>query len=303
MINSINSANSTLSTNQPKTIDYEFDARDLPQRADRKPLGRESVVVDNLYITYRVFGGRMGGTADLKPSLLRRALNAGRPSGPITHVEAVRGVSFVAHRGESIGIVGTNGSGKSTLLRAVAGLLPPTKGRVFVSSAPALLGVNAALMPKLTGERNIAVGGLAMGLSAREVKEHTPEVADFAELGEFLYLPMNAYSAGMQSRLRFAISTIVSPDILMIDEALATGDSAFRQKSTTRIEKIREDAGTIFFVSHSLDAIRAMCTRALWLDKGILIMDDDVDMVADQYDNYIRHRDNARAGAKLTEQP
>ncbi len=281
-------------------IDYEIDAEDLPQKAQRTPLGSPSVVVDDLHITYRVFGGRRGGTTSDRPSLLTRAINLGRPdSGPITHVPAVRGVSFVAHRGETIGIVGTNGSGKSTLLRAVAGLLPPTKGRVFVSTEPALLGVNAALLPKLSGERNIMVGGLALGLSAAEVRARTQSVAEFAELGDFLYLPMSAYSSGMASRLRFAISTITKPEILMIDEALATGDASFRKKSTARIEEIRDQAGTVFFVSHSLGSVRAMCTRVLWLDKGQLVADGDVDEVCDAYHEFVQSRGNASAGARL----
>ncbi|ACZ31600.1 ABC transporter related protein [Xylanimonas cellulosilytica DSM 15894] len=281
-------------------IDYEIDAEDLPARSGPRALGSPSVVVDDLHVTYRVFGGRKGGTVDEKPSLLTRAINAGRPKGgPISRVKAVRGVSFVARHGESIGILGTNGSGKSTLLRAVAGLLPPTTGRVFVSSEPALLGVNAALMPKLTGERNIMVGGLALGLNAAEVRERTPEVADFAELGDFLYMPMNAYSSGMASRLRFAISTIKTPDILMIDEALATGDASFRRKSTARIEKIRDNAGTVFFVSHSLGSVRAMCNRALWIEKGELVMDGDVDEVCDAYNAFVKSRKGASAGANL----
>ncbi|HEY0248901.1 MAG TPA: ABC transporter ATP-binding protein [Gryllotalpicola sp.] len=281
-------------------IDYEIDASDLPKRAERRPLGSPSVVVDDVHITYRVFGARRGGTAQTKTPLLNRAINVGRPdTGPITEVRAVRGVSFVAHHGESIGIVGTNGSGKSTLLRAIAGLHPPTKGRVFVSGEPALLGVNAALLPRLTGERNITVGGLALGLSAREVRERTAAVAEFAELGDFLYLPMSSYSSGMGSRLRFAISTMQTPDILMIDEALATGDASFRKKSTARIEEIRDSAGTVFFVSHSLGSVRAMCTRVLWLDKGVLVADGDVDEVCDAYDDFVKGRTNASAGAKL----
>ena len=281
-------------------LDLEFDAENLPEKVQRKAIGNPSVIVDDLHVTYRVFGGRKGGTIDQKPSLLTRAINAGRPQGgPVSHIKAVRGVSFVAHHGESIGIVGTNGSGKSTLLRAVAGLLPPTKGRVYVSSEPALLGVNAALMSQLTGERNIMVGGLALGLNAKEVEERTPAVAEFAELGDFLYLPMSSYSSGMASRLRFAITTIVSPDILMIDEALATGDASFRKKSMDRVEQIRDNAGTVFFVSHSLAAVRSMCTRAIWLDKGTMIMDDDVDVVADAYDEYVRGRSDASAGARL----
>lgn len=281
-------------------IDYEIDAADLPQRIEKRELGAPSVIVDDVHITYRVFGARRGGTTQTKTSLINRAINAGRPdTGPITEVRAVRGISFVAHHGESIGIVGTNGSGKSTLLRAIAGLLPPTKGRVFVSAEPALLGVNAALLPRLTGERNITVGGLALGLSAKEVRERTAQVAEFAELGDFLYLPMSSYSSGMASRLRFAISTMQTPDILMIDEALATGDASFRKKSTERIEEIREHAGTVFFVSHSLGSVRAMCNRVLWIDKGELVADGDVDEVCDAYHEFVQGRTNASAGANL----
>ena len=281
-------------------MDYEIDAADLPKRVVRRPLGSPSVIVDDVHITYRVFGARRGGTTQKKTSLINRAISVGRPdTGPITEVPAVRGVSFVAHHGESIGIVGTNGSGKSTLLRAIAGLLPPTKGRVFVSGEPALLGVNAALLPRLTGERNITIGGLALGLSSKQVRDATPEVAAYAELGDFLYLPMSAYSSGMASRLRFAISTMQTPDILMIDEALATGDASFRKKSTERIEQIRDQAGTVFFVSHSLASVRVMCTRVLWIDKGLLIADGDVDEVCDAYHEFVEGRKDASAGAKL----
>ncbi|MFQ6485750.1 ABC transporter ATP-binding protein [Brachybacterium epidermidis] len=281
-------------------IDFEIDPENLPERAARKPLGRPSVVVDDLHITYRVFGARRGGTTQQRSSLWDKAISLGRPdTGPITEVPAVRGVSFTAHHGESIGILGTNGSGKSTLLRAVAGLLPPTAGRVFTSAEPELLGVNAALLPRLTGERNIMIGGLALGLNAKEVRARVPDVAEFAELGDFLYLPMSSYSSGMASRLRFAISTIRTPEILMIDEALATGDASFRKKSTARIEHIREQAGTVFFVSHSLASVRAMCTRALWIEKGKLVADGDVDEVADAYHAFVEGRTDASSGAKL----
>lgn len=281
-------------------IDYEIDPENLPKRVERQPLGPPSVVVDDLHITYRVFGARRGGTTKERSSLWDKAISLGRPdTGPITEVPAVRGISFVAHHGESIGILGTNGSGKSTLLRAVAGLLPPTSGRVFTSAEPELLGVNAALLPRLTGERNITIGGLALGLNNKEVRKNVPGVSDFAELGDFLYLPMSSYSSGMASRLRFAISTIRTPEILMIDEALATGDASFRKKSTARIEEIRAEAGTVFFVSHSLASVRAMCTRAIWIEKGELVADGDVDAVADAYHDFVEGRTDASSGAKL----
>ena len=189
-------------------IDFEIDPENLPERVDReKPLGAPSVVVDDLHITYRVFGARRSGTTKQRASLWDKMVSIGRPdTGPITEVPAVRGVSFVAHHGESIGILGTNGSGKSTLLRAVAGLLPPSSGRVFTSAEPELLGVNAAMLPRLTGERNIMIGGLALGLSTKEVKENIPGVADFAELGDFMDMPVRSYSSGMKARLAFGMA-------------------------------------------------------------------------------------------------
>src|SRR5690606_28161323 len=173
------------------------------------------------------------------------------------------------------------------LLQAVAGLLPATSGSVYLTGTPSLLGVNAALIKKLSGERNILIGGLALGLSRREIESRFEEIVDFAGIGDFVELPMNTYSSGMAARLRFAISTAAVPDVLMIDEALATGDAAFRQRSKERIEQIRHDAGTVFFVSHSLASVRAMCTRAIWLDKGIIRADGPVDEIADRYAAFV----------------
>jgi len=275
----------------------DIDTSSIPIVKTRKAMGAPTVIVDDVYVTYRVFGGRVGSTTAEKPSLFTRAVQLGRPQGgPITHVNAVQGVSFVAHQGESIGIIGANGSGKSTLLRAVAGVLPPTSGKVYLSGDPALLGVNAALIPALTGYRNIMLGGLAAGLSKKEVERRAPDVEAFAELGDYMQLPMNSYSSGMASRLKFAISTIAMPDILMIDEALATGDAAFQKKSLERIDEVRENAGTVFFVSHSLEAVRKMCTRAIWLNQGKAVMDGPVDEVADAYRDFIEDRGNAATG-------
>jgi len=278
-------------------MSVDIDSSSLPISRPTKELGDPTVIVDDVHVTYRVFGGRVGSTVNDKPSLFTRAVQLGRPqTGPVTHIHAIQGVSFIAHQGESIGIIGANGSGKSTLLRAVAGVLPPTSGKVYIAGEPALLGVNAALIPALTGMRNIMLGGLAAGLSKKEVEARTPEVAEFAELGEYLNLPMNSYSSGMGSRLKFAISTISMPDILMIDEALATGDAAFQKKSLERIDQVRENAGTVFFVSHSLTAVRKMCSRAIWLNKGLVEMDGDVDTVADAYSDFIENRGNAATG-------
>src|SRR5690625_3525622 len=190
-----------------------------------------------------------------------------------------------------------NGAGKSTLLRAVAGLMPVSSGDVYVSGSSALLGVHAALIKSLTGERNIMIGGLALGLTKAEVQERYDEIVEFAGLQDFVHLPMKAYSSGMSARLRFAISTAAVPDILMIDEALATGDAEFKKRSEERIEEIRESAGTVFLVSHSDSTIRQVCDRALWLERGELVMDGPVDEVCDAYQE-MRERVAKRRRAK-----
>src|SRR5690606_26139569 len=226
---------------------------------------------------------------EVKVPFWRKLLQAGRRHvGAVSEVHAVRGVSFTVRHGESVGIVGINGSGKSTMLRAIAGLIPPRSGSVHVSGEPSLLGVNAALMPQLSGERNIMIGGLALGLTPRQVEEKFDEVVEFAGIGDFVYLPMKTYSSGMGARLRFAISSAASPDILMIDEALATGDAAFKERSKARIEEVRARAGTIFLVSHSISTIEAMCTRVLWVHEGKLVMDGPTHEVAERYKEYVR---------------
>ncbi|MEU4418823.1 ABC transporter ATP-binding protein, partial [Nocardia salmonicida] len=220
--------------------------------------------MDDVHISYKTFGGRRleGGQA--------RARDLRRHVGAVDVVHAVRGVSFMAHHGESIGVIGHNGSGKSTLLKAITGALPLRSGRIWTDGTASLLGVNAALMPALTGERNIVLGGLALGLTRAQIEERFDEVVDFAGIGDFLELPMKAYSSGMGSRLRFAISSAAQPDILLIDEALATGDSQFRARSEKRIDEIRSRAGTVLLVSHSLSTVAQMCDRVIWIDHGRL---------------------------------
>ena len=253
-------------------------------------MGNPVLVVDNVHIIYRVIGTKkQGAKTATQPSLVQKVLNKARgTASKVTEVHAVRGISFVAYHGESIGLIGVNGSGKSTLLRAVAGLIPPVAGSVWAAGNPALLGVNAALMPTLTGERNIYLGGLALGMTTKQVEEQFDAIVDFADIGEFVYLPMSTYSSGMAARLRFAISTIASPDILMIDEALATGDAAFKQRSKERIAELRRNAGTIFLVSHDIDNIRTMTNRSLWVHQGKLIMDGPTPAVCDEYEAYTK---------------
>lgn len=247
--------------------------------------GREpTVIVDDLHVVYRVYGGGAGrGSAT---AALNRLLRRKAPRG-VREVHAVKGVSFTAYRGEAIGLIGSNGSGKSTLLRAVAGLLPAERGKVYTDGQPSLLGVNAALMNDLTGERNVILGGLAMGMSREEIKARYQEIVDFSGIndkGDFITLPMRTYSSGMAARLRFSIAAAKDHDVLMIDEALATGDKKFQKRSEARIRELRKEAGTVFLVSHNNKSIRTTCNRVLWLEKGELLMDGPTEEVLKAYE-------------------
>ena len=190
------------------------------------------MVVDDLHVVYRVYGaGGDKGTA--ATALMRVIKRQRRPS--VREVHAIRGISFVINHGDAVGIIGRNGSGKSTLLQAIAGLLPPEQGCVYTSGQAALLGVNAALLDDLTGERNVVLGCLAMGMTPQETKDRYQSIVDFSGVGNFIDYPMRTYSTGMAQRLRFSIASAKNHEILMIDEALATGDANFRAKSHERI--------------------------------------------------------------------
>jgi teichoic acid transport system ATP-binding protein len=198
-------------------------------------------------------------------------------------VHALKGVSFAAFQGESIGVIGRNGSGKSTLFRTIAGLMPATEGQVWAESRPALLGVNAALLNELSGDKNVRLGGLALGFTPAEVKERYDSIVDFADLRDFIQFPMRTYSSGMSARLRFAIAASKNHSILLVDEALSVGDNAFRVKSEKRIREMRDNAGTVLIVSHSMRSILESCTRVVWIDRGVLRMNGDPQEVVDAY--------------------
>ena len=198
-------------------------------------------------------------------------------------VDALRKISFVAEKGESIGIIGRNGSGKSTLLRIIGGSESPTSGSVYVSDQPTLLGVSPALQSWLTGEQNAYLGLLAMGVSPKQARAMVPEIIEWTELGEAATRPMGTYSSGMGSKLSFAISTAISPEILLVDEALSTGDSAFGAKAQERMKSLLGQAGNIFLVSHALPVIKENCSRCIWIHQGDMIADGPTEEVAAQY--------------------
>lgn len=196
---------------------------------------------------------------------------------------ALRNVSFSCHQGEFIGLVGRNGSGKSSLLRTIAGVESPTRGTVYASSTPTLIGVNAVLIQSLSGSENITLGCLAMGMSPEEVEEVRPHIEELAALGTAIDRPMESYSSGMSARLTFAISRAARPEILLVDEALSTGDATFTERSRRAMDEMLDQAGTIFLVSHAAQTIEELCTRAIWMEQGRLVMDGPAREVARRY--------------------
>jgi teichoic acid transport system ATP-binding protein len=239
------------------------------------------VVVDDLHIVYRVYGA--GGDHGTAAAALLRILGR-KTRGSIREVHAIRGITFVAYKGDAVGVIGRNGSGKSTLLRAIAGLLPAEQGNLYTTGEASLLGVNAALLDDLTGERNVILGCLAMGMTKQEAREKYQSIVDFSGVGEFIDLPMKTYSTGMGSRLRFAIAASKSHDILLVDEALATGDAEFRVKSHARIEELRQEAGTVFLVAHNLEEVELTCNRVIWMERGRIVeQGEDVIGIIDRY--------------------
>ncbi|NWN89645.1 MAG: ABC transporter ATP-binding protein [Micrococcaceae bacterium] len=195
----------------------------------------------------------------------------------------LKDISFAAREKDFIGIIGRNGSGKSTLLRVLAGLETPTSGQVFASDKPQLLGVNAALMPTLTGNENVMLGLLAMGYTPAEAEEIRPRVIDLAQIGDAIYAPMKTYSSGMGARLRFAISVAAAPRILMVDEALATGDATFQERSKQAMNSMIKETGTVFLVNHSRSAIESMCNRVIWLEEGEIVSDGSPKLKMEQF--------------------
>ncbi len=184
-------------------------------------------------------------------------------------VQAVRGVSFQLRRGERLGLIGHNGAGKTTLLRTLAGIYEPVIGQVRVrGSICALLDINLGMNPEMTGRENIVLRGLTNGLSRAEIQHLEADVQEFAELGEFLDLPLRFYSSGMIVRLGFALATAIRPQVLLMDEWILAGDAAFMEKAKTRLESMVRGADVLVLSSHSPQVIQDWCTRVIWMDQG-----------------------------------
>ena len=197
---------------------------------------------------------------------------------------ALENVTFDVKRGEIFGVIGRNGAGKSTLLKVVSGIYKPTSGKTVSAGRIApMLELGSGFDMELSGHDNIFLNGAILGFSEEFLKRKYDEIVAFSELGEFIHQPIKTYSSGMMMRLAFSVATIVEPEILIVDEILAVGDASFQQKSRARMLELMQGGTTVLFVSHSIDQIREMCDRVLWLDHGQVKMLGDTQTVCDAY--------------------
>lgn len=241
-----------------------------------------AVIVDHATVRFNMASERIDNLKEYFIKLVKRELM-------FKEFLAVKDVSFKVRKGESWGIIGTNGSGKSTLLKLICGILKPYEGNVTIKGSIApLIELGAGFDGDLTARENIFLNGAVLGYDRGFMQNHFNEIVEFAELQDFLDMPLKNYSSGMSARLGFAIATIVRPDILICDEVLAVGDYAFQQKCEKRMNEMRECGTTLLFVSHSIDSVKEVCEYALWIDKGVAKMSGKVDAVCDAYMKYLQ---------------
>jgi ABC-type polysaccharide/polyol phosphate transport system ATPase subunit len=227
------------------------------------------ISLENVTQRFRVIHERPDTLRELFSKFLRKGIS-------YHDLDAVRDVSLEVPKGQMLALIGRNGSGKSTLLKIIAGVFRPTSGRVHVEGSIApLIELGAGFHYELTGRENILLNGLLMGYSKEEMRKREQSIIDFAEIADFIDAPIKQYSSGMHTRLAFAVATEVDPEILILDEILAVGDTAFQEKCFARIQDFRRAGKTILFVSHAMALVTRFCDRAILLDKGSVIADGD----------------------------
>lgn len=247
----------------------------------------EVIRVDHVYKQYRqaTYNLSLRHEADIA---LKRILGRYVQHKPAPPFYALQDVTFSVHKGEAVGIVGRNGAGKTTLLRVLAGVTKPTTGTVQVNGRFAtLIGLNAGFNYDMSGRKNIYLNAAIFGTHPRETAALEQQIVDFADIGDFIDLPVKVYSSGMQARLGFSIAIHIMPEIIFLDEVLAVGDQAFVQKCTERILRFKAENRTLVVVSHALSWIEKLCQRVIWLEKGVVRMDGPLKEVIECYQQAI----------------
>jgi lipopolysaccharide transport system ATP-binding protein len=243
-----------------------------------------SIVLNDVDLTFRI---RQQRQITIKEYLLKRMFDKKR--NPLFEVRALQGINVEIGDGERVAILGANGSGKSTLLRLMAGVYHPNAGtRAVQGKVSSLFDLTLGFEMEANGWKNIRYRGYLQGESAEKLRNNTPDIAAFSELGDFLSIPMRFYSSGMLVRLAFSAATTIEPEILLIDEVLGAGDMAFQQKAQKRMHKMMEKARILVVVSHDMSVLPRLCDRALWLEKGRLRADGPVDEVIEAYIDHVQ---------------
>ena len=233
-----------------------------------------AIDINDVHLTYKT----------IRPFSIRQTLFSLKKV-KVSKYEALRGVSFNVKKGEIVGLIGKNGSGKSTLLRAVAGIFSPDSGNIDTfDNTVSLLSIGVGFQKSLSGRENIILSGMLMGFSEEYMRAISPKIIEFSELNDFINMPVQTYSSGMYSKLSFSITAILETDIILVDEVLSVGDAKFKKKSYRKMKNlILDEAKTVIIVSHSMDTIRKLCNRVVWLDDGKIVMDGEVAEVTAKY--------------------
>lgn len=247
----------------------------------------ESVIIKNLTKEYKVFRNNKERLKDLFI-----------PKNKTKRFYALKDITLTANEGDIIGLVGINGSGKSTLSNIIGGSVPQSEGYIKKNGEVNVIAISSGLNTQLSGIDNIEYKMLLLGFSKKEIKELTPKIIEFSELGEFIYQPVKKYSSGMKSKLGFAINVTVNPDILVIDEALSVGDQTFTKKSLDKMYEFKETGKTIFFVSHNIGQVRDFCSKIAWIEGGILKEFGSTEDVLPKYEEFLKEFNKKSANEK-----
>ncbi len=241
-----------------------------------------AIEVEGLSVSYRA-------AIEHKQTLKSALVRFGRRQRSIEFIEALQGIDFKVERQSLLGVIGANGAGKSTMLRTVAGILPPTTGKVTVRGrTTTLLATGVGFNGQLSGRENITLGGLAIGLRPDEIEEQIDQVIEFASIGKFIDMPTKVYSSGMFGRLAFSVAVHMKPEILLVDEALSAGDAAFREKASAKMSSLLEEAEAILLVTHGMATIKELATHCLWLHRGKVMGYGDPDAIVAEYTEFVK---------------
>ncbi len=238
---------------------------------------KKIIEANNLSVEFKLYNDKINSLKEFVTATLQGKLKYEK-------FRALSNVSFSVKRGEVLGIIGRNGAGKSTLLKIISGIIKPTEGTIITrGNIVPMLELGSGFDFDLTGRENVFLNGAILGYSKEFLSDKIEEILEFSELGRFIDVPIRNYSSGMLARLAFSIATVVNPEILIVDEILSVGDENFQNKSRARMMELMSGGTTVLFVSHSLDQIREMCDRVVWLEKGQVKMLGKTDQVCDSY--------------------